>query len=181
MKTLSTKKIIIISAILIVVLIAGHFVVFGFIKNSATTVSTLERDINSLQAQAVEFSKYSPEDLKKLAESVNSRIISHTDFVSFIEKIEATGRVQNVPVIVRSVNVEPRNIEDTADDKEIMRLKLETTGTWENTQRYINYLEHLPYKIAITNLGLSILKTEGKASSTPTWRGQIELTALKFK
>jgi len=180
MKKLSTKTILVIFVLLILLLVGAHFLVFSFIKSAGTTVSVLEQDIRTLQEQAIDFSKYSPEDLKKLAESVNSRIVSQDDFVNFIENIEGVGRAQGVSIIVRSVDVEPRS-EDTADDKENMRLKLETTGSWENTQRYINYLEHLPYKINITNLNLSILKAEGSASSTPTWRGGIELTTLKFK
>ena len=34
--------------------------------------------------------------------------------------------------------------EDQNDDKQIMNLRLVTKGSWVETMRFINYIEHLP-------------------------------------
>ena len=139
----------------------------------------MSQETVSLQNQVQEFSKYRPEDLKLLAQSVITKIIPHGDFVDFIEKVESNARSQGVNITVQSVNVVPRS-DDENDDKQIMHLRLETHGTWTQTMGFINYIEHLPYKIDIKNLSLSKTESADKKPSTD-WHGTFEVTALKFK
>ena len=184
MKIHSTKKNLILLSILVVILAGLHYAAFSFIRNSGAEVSALERDVNSLRAQVLEFSKYSPEDMVILARSVTARFISRANFVDFIENIESEAKTQNVSVLIRSVDVESRS-EDENDDKEIIRLKFETRGSWADTMRFVNYLEHLPYKVVLYGLGLSLVSEEGPVkkglAKIPQWRGQVEISALKFK
>ncbi len=184
MKIHSTKQILILLSILVIILAGLHYVAFSFIRNSGAAVSALENDVNLLRSQVLEFSKYSPEDMVVLARSVNAHFVSRTDIVDFIENIESEAKNQKVSVLIRSVDVESRS-EDENEDKEIIRLKFETRGSWADTMRFVNYLEHLPYKVVLHGLGLSLVSEEGPSkeglAKIPQWRGQIEITALKFK
>jgi hypothetical protein len=206
MKSHSTKQIIIALSVVVLLLVASHFVAFLFIKNTATKVLTLEREAETLKSQALEYSKYTPEDLLSLAQSVSAKFVPRGDVVDFIESIETKGRAQNVSVTVRSVGTEKRTPDapDT-DDKEVLRLKLETVGSWSNTLKFINYLEHLPYKVSVQGLGMSKVLSErntsnsdgasegdgggeaiggtvGGTGSTPSlWKSEIEITVLKLK
>lgn len=180
MKNYSTKHTLFILIGVIVLLAVAHYVVFHFIRSESTEVLTLEQEVASLQTQVQEFSKYEPEDLKLLAASVNAKIIPHGDFVNFLETIETSGRAQGISVNVQSVNVVPRSEENPDDDKQIMHVRLDTHGSWAPTMRFVNYLEHLPYKIAVTDLRLTKDGPENEGG-TNGWRGAIEVTALKFK
>jgi len=194
MKSHSTKQIIIIFGIIILLLLGLHYFVFYFIKSTAIEVLNIERDIKSTQAQVIEFSKYTPEDLNALARSVSAKFISSGDFVEFIQGIETKGRAQNLVVTVRSVATEPRSADSPNDDKEILRLQLETRGSWADTLRFVYYLEHLPYKIAVRQLKL-VKSANGSGEAVAnredatnkenvtdnSWKAEIEITALKIK
>lgn len=184
MKTRLTKQILIFLSILVVILAGLHYVVFSFIRNSGAAVLALENDVSLLRSQVLEFSKYSPEDMAVLARSVTAHFISRVSIVDFIENIENEAKNQKVSVLIRSVDVESRS-EDEKDNKEIIRLKFETRGSWADTMRFVNYLEHLPYKTVLHGLDLSRVSEEGPAKrgtvKIPQWRGQVEITALKFK
>lgn len=179
MKINSTKKIFGLHLLLVVLLVALHVLVFVFIQNASKEVTTLEQEISVLEAQVAEFSKHSSDDLRNLAQSVMSRFVSKSDFVSFIEGIEREAKAQNVLVTIRSVGAEPRS-DDPNDDKEIIKLQLESKGSWGNTLNFLNYLEHLPYKIDLRQIGLSVVAGDGR-TKVPQWQSQIEITALKFK
>lgn len=179
MKNKSTKQIIITLSVAILILLGLHFVIFNFIRSADKKVVTLKGEVVLLQTQVAEFSKYSQADLENLAQSVVSHFVPREDFVGFIEAIESEGKAQNVAAVIRSVSVEPRS-EDAADDKEIIRLKLETRGSWANTMSFVSYLEHLPYKVEFQSLNISVI-TETGPVGVPQWQGQLELTALKFK
>ncbi len=182
MKIESTKKILIISIIVVVILAALNIVVFGLIRNAGTSVSALENEVHAQQAQVLEFSKYNPEELKKLSQSIVAHFISRDGFVKFIEGIELSARQRNLAIVTRGVEVERRSADDEvnkADDKEIVNLKLETRGDWKDTVEFIDYLEHVPYKIDIRNVSMQVVFTED--ASEKVWQAAIELQTLKFK
>jgi hypothetical protein len=192
MKTRTTKQLIALLSTIVVVLVALHAVAFYFIRSAGVNVSTLERDGRVLDAQVAEFSKYSNDDLRKLATSIMAKIISRDGIVPFIENIERTARGLGMEINIRSVNVVPR-ADDPADPIVFVRLELETRGSWKNSMRFVSFLEYLPYKVELKKVsfdgtsGLApVAETGAKVpvsagSAGTVWRGQIELTALKFK
>lgn len=192
MRTQSTKHLVISLSIVIIILLGAHYLIFMFIKNSDKEVSILNSEVSLLQGQVDEFARYNTEDLENLYKSVVSHFIPRSDFVGFIESIEKEAKSQKIAVVIGSVGVEQRS-DDTADDKEIIRIRLETNGSWADTMRFVGYIEHLPYKINIQNLGLSTISptierveqiTAGDTKvfgSQSMWRGQLEITTLKFK
>jgi hypothetical protein len=179
MKISSSKGLPIVFVTLIVVLAAGNYGFFHVIRSSGTEISNLQKEVSSLQTQVQEFSKYSPDDLKTLARSVTAKIIPRGDFVDFIESVESNARSQGIEISVQSVDVVARS-EDQNDDKQIMNLRLVTRGSWAETMRFINYIEHLPYKIAIKNMNL-VKNTADEGAGDGDWRGSFHVTALKFK
>lgn len=180
MKNYSTKHALLTLIVVILLLVVAHYVFFHFIRSESREVSTLEREVVSLQTQVQEFSKYEPEDLKLLATSVNAKIIPRGDFVDFLETIETSGRALGISVNVESVDVVARSEDNPDDDKQIMYVRLETHGGWSPTMRFVHYLEHLPYKISVTDVRLT--KDGPQNEGGPDgWRGAIEVSALKFK
>lgn len=181
MKTHSTKQLLVLFLILIIILLGLHYVAFSFIRKASQTVSALQGEVNTLQTQIHEFSKYSADDMRTLTQAISRHIVSKTDFVTFIENIEAQARSQNIVIEIRSVDVEKRS-EDEADDKELMRLQIETRGSWSSTMKFLNHLEYLPYQITVHEVSFSTgSKEEGGKVGPTEWQGRIELTALKFK
>jgi Tfp pilus assembly protein PilO len=179
MKISSSKGLLIVFVALIVVLMVANYGFFHVIQTSGTEISNLQREVTSLKTQVEEFSKYSPEDLKALAQSITAKIIPRGDVVDFIEEIESSARSQGIEISVESVDVVPRS-EDANDNKQIMNLNLVTKGSWQETMYFINYIEHLPYKIAIKNMNLA-KNTADEGAGNGDWRGSFRITALKFK
>lgn len=179
MKNHSAKQTLILFLVLVVVLLAFHYVAFRFIKNSGERVVTLENEVSLLQDQVSEFSKYSVDDISDFVAQVNNRFVSKDDFVGFLQSIETEARLQGLEITVRGVEVQRRS-EDEGDDKEFLKLQIETNGSWQDTMRFVKYLEYLPYKISIRDLGL-VVNTEDGESSPVKWRGRIEMIALKFR
>ncbi len=176
----STKQTLILLSLLIVVLFGLHFLAFRFIWSAGLEVSALEANVNVLNAQVLEFSKYKPEGIRDLARAVTSRIISRTNIADFIQVIENKAKAQNLAIEIRSAKVEPRDVDNPEDYLEIARLRIETRGSWANTMRFVKYLEHLPYKVSLHALNLSTIVGDG-TEKVPEWRGEVEITALKFK
>lgn len=179
MKKQTTKQILILFLIIIVVLLCLHYAAFSFIRGAGMKVVNLERDVETLQVQVSEFSKYSVDDIRSFAAAIKSRFVPKDDFVAFLEMIETQARSQGLEITVRGVDVESRS-DDPNDDKEILRLQIETGGSWQDTMRFVSYIEYLPYKISVRDLGLTV-NPEGEESAPVEWRGRIEMTALKFK
>lgn len=181
MKITPTKRKLIITTVLVLVVLGLHYFAYSYIKGMGAEVAALDQEGISLQAQVIEFSKYSPEELRTFAKAINNRVLPKGDFVNFIENVEKTARSFGVEVNVRAVDVEEL-AEGGSGDKETLRLKMETRGTWSETMKFVTYLEYLPYKVVIHDVGLSqMILTNDKGVSSTEWRGDIELTALKSK
>ncbi len=186
MKKHSTKQLLALISFFVIILVALHFVAFIFIRKAGVTVSTLERDVASLQVQVQEFSKYSAEDLRELAKKVSTKIVARDGIVGFLENIESTARAYDMEILVRGVDVRARSEENTKDTKEFVQLSLETRGSWQNNMKFVHFLEHLPYKVELRNVTFTkladTLDADGKViPTTRTWRAEIILVALKFK
>lgn len=179
MKLNSPKQAIILFSVLIIVLLGLHYVVYRFVRQSDMVVSGLQAEVGLLRAQVAEFSKSSPSDMKNLAQSVMSHFISRTGVAAFIESLERKGKAEGVSVVLRSVDVETLG-DEAVTDKEKIRFRFETRGSWSNTMNYLNYIEHLPYKVDLRGLSFSIVAQDG-ASSNTEWQGQFEIVTLKFK
>src|SRR6185436_16603926 len=102
MKFDSTKKILTVSLISVLALASLHVVLLLFIQKTGQSIAVLEEDVKNMQDQVLEFSKYSPEELKKLAESVTGRFLTKDDLVKFIEEVELAARSSHLLISVTS-------------------------------------------------------------------------------
>lgn len=179
MKQRTTKQLLIMFAIALAILVGVHVVVFISIRSAGLEVSSLEQQVEEQQARVVEFTKYNPEEIRSLATSVKEHFIFRDNVVLFIESIEKEAKAYGLTVTIRAADTEPRS-EEEEDPLERVRLRLETQGSWVATMKFVSYLEYVKYKISLASLNLSVVTEEGPRK-TPNWKGEYEITALKFK
>ncbi len=187
MKTHTTKSIFVTTVVIAVALIALNYLLFTIVKTTNERTAGLSEEVLLYEKRQNELSgRGGMADINVLIEKVNSYFIGKDDVVKFIENIEREAREGGVGLAIRSVETETfgsKDGEKTVVDKtkETMRLKLEATGTWRNTTRFITFLEHLPYKVTVVEIGLSKTTEIEKGSKLPIWRARIELTVPKHK
>jgi len=142
-----TKTILISLSLLSLVLLA--VLIFGLYKirlQSEESVSLEGRAASLGQmdnvAQSVRSIKNSSGvDLSKL----DDLIVSQKKVVSFIEMIENLGGSMNLLTHTLSVNT----------DETMVRIALETDGSWTRSMNFIQALESLPYKVTLDETTMS--------------------------
>ena len=187
MKILSSKTILILVIILTAILIAANYFFFTSIKKINAETSMLSNELASYKNEQTTLAgRDGLAELPGLIENIDSYSVGKDGVVDFIENVETEARSKGITLLIRSVGTE--NIggateeESVGATKEIMRLKLEARGSWRDTMEFVSYIEHLPYKIVLHDVGFSSASEgESSASSSPTWRARVELTVLKQK
>ncbi|MBI2674052.1 MAG: hypothetical protein HYX23_02100 [Candidatus Zambryskibacteria bacterium] len=95
--------------------------------------------------------------------------LSGDKLVSFIEKIEATGKILGLNVTIVSVE----KLEDKKSAKpDTVRIIMETKGAWSPTISLLHAIESLPYRVMMDRLNLSKDETD--------WRLKINLSLYSF-
>jgi|SRR3989344_862 len=127
------------------------------------------------------------EEIRKLEEF----FVPKDGVTEFLSSLESLGRVRGITLTVGSVSVDPKT-KGEASFKETLRIRLETSGVWQETFRFLGALESLPYELNIENVSFSLSSSEGALSfsefpakrvpsSNETWKGFFEITATKLK
>ncbi len=126
--------------------------------DSATEESMLVRSIKAIQNNAD----------KDLA-AFDKLVFSGDKLVPLIEKIEETGRVLGLDTNILSVG----KIEDKkAIEPNIVRITMETQGSWAPTLSFLRAMENLPYRVMIDES--SFVREE------TVWRLKITLALHSF-
>lgn len=175
-----TRKIVVLLAILALAGTAGLYGAFVIIKNNSAKASRLEA-----QAAEAEASKARDAALANLLEEIRPertalefRYVSSDGTVGFIESLESLATSNHLSRTVGSVKLEPGDEKDKAPEGyEWLRLNLTTDGGWEDTYRFLELLESLPYKMSIDAASLNVSKQEKGLA----WEGRYFLSVLKQK
>lgn len=197
MKITSTKKILAVSVLLLMLLAAANYFLFASIKNTSMEASELSLEADEYDRELSGASRESVNELRTLIQKVSWYLVGRDDVVTFIENIEEEARNNGIVLLIRSVETEAfGDPADTTATKETMRLKLEARGAWKNNLRFVYFLENLPYKINVKNVEFSKMMegeritggelnvpevTGGVENPGSAWRTRIELTVLKQK
>lgn len=137
---------------------------FNLVDHDAK-VATLTQSIRMIQTNAAE-------DIA----AFDNLTLSDNNLVSLIENIEATGRAFGLVTNIASVE----KIEDKKSvEPDLIRLAIETQGSWASTLSFLHAIESLPHRIMINELNLSRDEV-GPAKDGASWHLKIILSLYSF-
>jgi hypothetical protein len=191
-----TKKTMIIS----IVLAVAAFIIYGFlflnIKAKNEQISSLANDAQDLHSKddVLKATKTILDQNKDLISQLDSYFIPADGVVGFISLLEGVGKYSGVDMTINSVGTEA-DTKAKDDIKEILRLHIETDGSWKNTFYFLSVLENLPYRIDVeqVSLGLTgatdkvLFDTKSDKAQTrqqgkdERWHGSYDVTVVKLK
>lgn len=104
---------------------------------------------------------------------IDSYFVSSDNIVDFLEKIEFLGKKSGVSLSFDSVDI-------PSEEKNILRVRVGTEGSWEDTFYFLSLVENLPFKIELEKS--SIVKMTRIVSNIKTsyWRGDFTVKLLSF-
>ncbi len=121
-------------------------------------------------------------DTKEVREKLQTFLLSPDQTVGFIESIETLGKNSGLTIKTSDVSTLP-----TADSFPLLQLKVETSGSWENTVYFLKRLEDQPYNIQIKDMSLTqttsdAVSEKGKVISTKTvWNTTVTFLVTESK
>ncbi|MEK7179851.1 MAG: hypothetical protein AAB706_00060 [Patescibacteria group bacterium] len=185
----------------IIALIILNIIVFGGYAFAFFSMKAIQENMSLLQNE-VETSVKKNDTLHSIEailrdsnsdiEKLQSYFIAPGGIVAFIETIEAQAEVSGVETVIDYVNVEGDGQSKVVGGKEIVRLRLSTKGSWENSTHFLSLLEKVPFQINLERVSfiyspesessLSFAPPKGtKLPVKKSWKGSIDLTSLKLK
>ncbi|HVS79367.1 MAG TPA: hypothetical protein VHF05_00090 [Candidatus Paceibacterota bacterium] len=179
-----TKKTIIVLGVLLIALVAGYVFAFRFLLGENDQVDTLNQQAASyVQTNAILSSLQSTfTKTDDDAKAIDSHFVPANGVVDFITEIESLGKDSGLSLTVN--NVDAADIDKASSAfEERLSLRVETEGTWADTEQFIGMVENLPVGISIDGASLDALKDEeGVSAGAPThWKGEFQLSVLKLK
>jgi len=163
-----------ISVVLLVVLILGAYNIQSKnqkipkllnLADEAVESRALAQSIRVLQNNAAE-------DLA----AFDSLTLSDDKLVPLIEDIEGMGRALGLDTSIVSVG----KIEDKKSvQPDIIRIVMETRGSWTQTLAFLSAIESLPHRVMIEELGLSRVEAS-PAGNGASWRLRTVLSLYSF-
>lgn len=175
------------------------FAIYGFlfwnikVKNEKASelLNTIIESGN--KDQALRSIKNSLEQNKDSLNRVDSYFVNTDGAVGFIEGLEKLASDGGVSLTIGGVN----NEIDTKvknDFKEILRLRVDVSGSWANVVSFISALETLPFRVQIETVSLGLTSAadklafqsladtvQRKPSSDERWKASFEFTVIKLK
>ena len=163
-----------ISVVLLVVLVLGAYNIQSknqkvlkllALADEAAESRTLAQSIRVLQNNAAE-------DLM----AFDNLTLSDDKLVPLIENIEGMSRALGLDTSIVSVS----KIEDKKSvEPDIIRIVMETRGSWAQTLSFLSAIESLPHRVMIEELGLSRVEAS-PAGNGASWRLRIVLSLYSF-
>ncbi|MHB8710324.1 MAG: hypothetical protein ACYC6X_02105 [Minisyncoccota bacterium] len=145
-------------------LMVGYGVWYAHVENRSLAVANLENQI-STQTTAESRIVLTRASLAEVAgdEAVlQSYFVSETGVVSFIDSLEAQGKVLSATVNVLSVSANSAQTEPT------IKLALTIKGTFDAVMRTIGAIEYAPYDLSISTLSVT-------QDAKNSWRANLNL------
>ncbi|OHA92438.1 MAG: hypothetical protein A2665_00390 [Candidatus Zambryskibacteria bacterium RIFCSPHIGHO2_01_FULL_46_30] len=106
----------------------------------------------------------------------DSLTLSDDKLVPLIENIEGMSRALGLDTSIVSVS----KIEDKKSvEPDIIRIVMETRGSWVQTFSFLSAIESLPHRVMIEELGLSRVEAS-PAGNGASWRLRIVLSLYSF-
>jgi len=196
MKTLSkTKKTLLVTLIINFLVWGAYGFVFLKIRSQNEYVSNLLNESNNdlKKDETLRAIKTTLTENKQFISHIDSYFVAKDGVVDFIEILESYALKSGVALTIGAVSVE-QDPKVKVDFKEVLRLKVDASGSWENITRFLSVIENMPYVTDINmvslsrNGGINGLNFDGQDETNNasnlverSWKGYFEFTVLKLK
>lgn len=185
MITSSTKKITIILAICVFVVMSALYGFFWMIRSNMTKTIDFQNKIEEqrvAEETAREF-KASIEEIGPEIQRLTARIVEVEGYVEFIEMIESQARSLGISIEVVSA---AEGKHSSPEQFSILKLNLRTQGSWKETYTFLGMIETLPYKVTLNTFTINSQPDFRTTSTTPVtsgsvWTGSYNLDVVQFK
>lgn len=181
----NTKQALILTIILTIVAIVFYVWIFNNIKNTNKAISTISNEMNL--ATKKEMTLRSTKSLVKDTEANRAKIenyfVADDTIVNFIETVESMSDYTGAEVKVLSVNVSDNQIMKN-DVSEVLRLNLETKGTWNKVFHFLSLMEKMPFSIDILKADFEVSKDDTKKTGKNNireWTMFVDIAVIKSK
>ncbi len=187
------KKIFILCVIMNVVVFGVYTFLFLDIKAKNEKVYDLlsEADRDIKKDETLRAVKYSLSENKNFISQIDSFFVPQDGVVSFIDTLERLELNSGIDLGISYVSVET-NTKNKNDFKEVLNLRLDGEGSWQNLFHFLSLLENLPYRIEFNSVSFvlsgasdSILfsGSDGLRVRAPSefWKGSFEVLVYKLK
>jgi hypothetical protein len=176
MKGISTKRILIIITLLVCIGGGAIYGVYYMIRSNIQKTIALENAHAELESseEAARVLRSSLEVIGPEIDKLSSRIIEANGVVDFIEMIESRARRLGVSIEVQTA---AELDHESSDKHKILELSFRTQGSWENTYKFVAFLESLPYQSTLNQMSLEEERTE----KSSVWTGSYKLDVVRFK
>ena len=168
----NAKKLLLI-ILLNLIVISSYVFSFSQITKQYKEISSLTALVESLRGKVSTETQKKIKEISEKLNEVSSYYVQPDGSVSFIEMIDDLGRKNNLDITINSVDIDSTGADKTV---ELLKLKISTEGSWNNSFKFLTSLENLPFKISVDESSLK--KNQGEKGDI--WSGSFSFTALKI-
>lgn len=176
----SIKTIFIIILITNLIFVGGSMYLVFSLQDIQKELVTLEQTQEDKETKAENFFK-----LKNLIEETKNEraqldtyfIESETGTVELLEKIEEISDILNVPITI-NINTETASFDNVSGD--VLRLSIETAGTFQEMNQLLILFENITHKIVIDGVSLRRASAVASSESAPMWNMSLVLRVISF-
>lgn len=176
-----TTQLLIVVAVLTVIACGGFYFMLHKIKATNASSQTLKNELVELQIKTLKM-----ESLRQVAISgkdvltqIQKFIIEAGKEVDVVQKLESLANASGLEYNTDEIAAE-EYAQLAAQHKEFLHIKLTTTGSWKNTQRFMSLIENLPYNVKINKLTMTLSDGNGSQDSSQ-WKTQFDISLVKKK
>ncbi len=152
--TLSNKHILLLAIFILLFALGGYYFLFSVIESKNENAFLLSQEIDTYaqsESTRTQSDGVVEEQKDKIAE-VGLYFLHKNEVVPFIEMVEDSGRKTGVVVTIGTVGV---GLGDGVGENAMLKMRFEARGSWSNVNRFISYIENLPYKVALSKVDVT--------------------------
>lgn len=189
--TLSNKHILFITIFILLLTLGGYYFLFSIIESKNKNTFLLSQEIDTYaqnESMRRQNNKVTEEEKDKI-EKIDTYFVHKNEVVPFIETVEDAGKKTGVVVTIGTVS---------ATEDSTFTLRLDAHGSWSDVNRFLLYLENLPYKVTLSKVDLNkassverfyanvnadgnVKKATPVSPVSPVWNAIIEISVLTLK
>lgn len=162
------------------ILVGGSVYLVIYLKNIQQELITLEQTTKDQEAKTGSLFK-----LKNLIEETTQEraqldayfIEGETETVQLLEEIEEISDTLGVPITF-NINTETASFNETAQD--VLRLSVDTKGTFVQMNQLLTLFENLQYKTVIDGISLRRAEARTVPGTVPLWNMSFILRVVSF-
>ena len=175
MKLSSTRYILALLAIIVLLVGALYAWLFTEIRDTNTAISSVvnQLDLQVKKDRRLNSIKALIEELGNEIAALDGRFVSHDGVVAFLEELEGLGSFSGASVDVNSVSLQARP-GNTPD--ELLKIEFVSRGRWSSVVQLVSLLETLPFSITFERVQLERVPTQGGL-----WQANVSFMVAKLK